>query len=64
MSTRAGDKPVIRIVSTKYDGEMVAEVRGNTVTLRPFRTRKGGPAEVVVSWGSIYTRAQAAKAVP
>lgn len=59
---RANEKAVSRIVQTKHDGEMVLEIRGTTATMRPIRTRRGGPAEVVVSWGSIYTRAQSAKA--
>lgn len=58
------EKPVSRIVQTKHDGELVMEVRANTLTMRPIRTRRGGPAEVVVTWGSIYTRAQASKAAP
>jgi hypothetical protein len=54
--TRATSRPVRRAVAT-MDGELVAEVRDRTLTLRPVRTRVGGPAEIVVSWGHIYLRA-------
>jgi hypothetical protein len=54
--TVATDKPTRRIVRTS-DQEMVAEVRGDTLTLRPKGTRRGGPAEVSVLWGAIYYRA-------
>lgn len=54
--TRAGSKPIRRVVTTRY-GEMVADVRGDTLTLRPLRTREGGRASVVVSWASIYISA-------
>lgn len=53
--TRATDKPVRRVVSSD-DGDLVAEIRDRTLTLRPVRTRKGGPAEVLTTFGGIYTR--------
>jgi hypothetical protein len=57
MATRATDKPTVRIVRTKYSpGELIAEIREGTVTLRPPRSRKGGESEVVMTWGSIYDR--------
>lgn len=59
--TRATDKPVRRIVTSKYDGDLVIEVRAGTATIRPPRTRKGGKAEVVVSWGHIYNSALKAR---
>jgi len=62
MTTRASKSPVTRIVSTTYEGELVAEIGPRTVVLRPLRTRKGGPAEVEVSWGLIYQRALSARA--
>jgi hypothetical protein len=43
------------------DGELVAEVRGDVITLRPIRTRAGGPCEVSAKWGAIYIRALDAK---
>ena len=62
--TRADEtKPVRRVVQTD-DGEMVAEVRARTLTLRPVRTRKGGPAEVCLSFSSLYTRALLARVTP
>jgi hypothetical protein len=62
VATRASsDHPVKRVVQTKYEGELVLEVTATHATLRPIRTRKGGPAEVVVTWGHIYHRALAAR---
>lgn len=60
--TKATDKPLARVVQTKYSGDLVVEVTSTKVTLRPVRTRRGGAAEVVLSWGSIYERALAARA--
>ena len=57
--TKASDlKACRRSVS---GGAMVAEVRDRVLTLRPSRTRKGGPAEITVSWEAIYYRAMLAQ---
>ena len=61
MATRATDKPTVRVVQTKYSGDLVAEIRATTVTLRPPRTRKGGPAEIVVTWGYVYDKVLAGR---
>ena len=53
--TRATSKPVRRIVVGMH-GELVAEIRDHTLTLRPLRTRAGGRAEVSIAWESIYIR--------
>jgi len=60
--TRATCQPVRRIVSDRTGREYVAEVRADTLALRPLRSRRGGPADVVVTWGAIYTRALLAQA--
>jgi hypothetical protein len=61
MATRATSKPLVRIVKTRYDGDLVAEVTEDSITLRPPRTRKGGPAEVRLTWGAMYQRLMAAR---
>lgn len=54
--TRATPKPLRRVVTT-MDGEFVAEIRQRTLTLRPLRSRAGGPLEITVTWGAMYVRA-------
>lgn len=54
--TRATDKPLRRIVRDSQGREYVAELRADTVSLRPLRSRRGGPADVTVGWGSLYVR--------
>lgn len=49
------DRPTVRIVLTTT-GEYVAELNDRTLTLRPIRTRRGGPQEVTIPWGAIYVR--------
>lgn len=58
--TRATAHAIRRVVTTT-DGEMVAEITDRTLALRPLRSRRGGPGEVVVLWGSIYLRAMLAR---
>jgi len=55
--TRATSQPTRRIVQDKTGREYVAEVRHDTLTLRPLRSRRGGPADVSIGWGAIYARA-------
>lgn len=59
--TRAKPKALVRVVSTA-DGELVAELSDRALTLRPLRTRRGGPAAIRVSWGLIYLREMLARA--
>ncbi len=59
MTTRATSKPLRRVVQT-MDGELVAEITDRVLTLRPPKTRRGGPAEISVVWGSIYLRGMVA----
>jgi hypothetical protein len=58
--TRANGKPLKRVVLSQ-SGDLVAEITDRVLTLRPFRTKRGGRSEVVVAWGSIYLRAMAAR---
>ena len=59
--TRAKEtRPTVRIVQSA-EGLMVAEIGAATLTLRPYRTRKGGPSEASVGWGAIYLRAMLAR---
>ena len=60
--TRATEKPLRRVVSSRHDGELVLEVRDTCCRLRPFRARCGGPAEVMLGWGLIYQHAMVARA--
>jgi len=53
--TRATARPLRRVVVGLH-GELVAEIRERTLTLRPLRTRRGGRAELVIPWESIYIR--------
>jgi len=55
--TRATDQPLRRIVRDQSGREYVAEVRADTLMLRPLRSRRGGPADVSIGWGAIYIRA-------
>ena len=59
--TRATSQPTRRIVQDKTGREYVAEVRADTLALRPLRSRRGGPADVVMTWGAVYTRALLAR---
>ena len=54
--TRATDKPLRRVVRDAQGREYVAELRADTVSLRPLRSRRGGPADVVMGWGALYLR--------
>jgi len=54
--TRATEKPLRRLVQAGSFGTMVLELRAETIVLRPYRSRRGGPAEVLVSHGAIYLR--------
>jgi hypothetical protein len=56
--TRATSHPVKRVVLTQ-SGEMVAEITDRVLALRPLRSKRGGPAEILIAWGSIYLRAMA-----
>ena len=49
--------PLRRVVQDRRGLEYIVEVRTDTLTMRPLRRRRGGPADVAVAWGSIYTRA-------
>ena len=49
-------RPTVRLVLA-LDGEFVAEMTDRTLALRPKGTRRGGPSEKVIMWGSIYLRA-------
>jgi hypothetical protein len=63
MATRAQDaRPTVRVCASKYDGDLVVEVRERTLVIRPVRARRGGPAEVEVSVGRIYESGLRAKA--
>jgi hypothetical protein len=63
MATRASNaRPTVRVVKTRYDGDLVLEVREDGFTLRPPRTRRGGANEVTLTWGAMYQRLMAARA--
>lgn len=63
--TRATSKPVIRVVRAGSgpfpELELVVEVTDREVALRPIRTRRGGPQECRLTWGTILTHAALAK---
>lgn len=57
--TRATEKPVKRIVKStnRRDHritEFTVEIRRDDLTMRPIRTKSGGPAEVVIPWSAVY----------
>lgn len=57
--TRATEKPVRRIVVAEDrfgTTEYVVEIRSRTMTIRPIRTRRGGPQEVELPFGAVYLR--------
>lgn len=56
--TRADqDHPTVRVVRSPADGDLIAEIYEFDLVLRPVRARRGGPAEVRVSWSAIYLHA-------
>jgi len=57
------EHPTVRVMNTP-EGQVVVEVKSRTLVIRPFRTRKGGPAEVTVNIGSVYNRALMNRAKP
>lgn len=53
--TRVKDaKRATRRVVEGMHGEYHIELRPEGLLMRPLRTRRGGPAEVLVRWESIY----------
>ena len=57
MATRASnERPTKRVLRSGW-GELIVELREDTILIRPLRTRAGGRAEVMVRVGSIYQRA-------
>ena len=56
MTPGSDTKPTVRVMHADR-GDLVVEVKLRTLTLRPFRSRKGGDGEVTVSIGAIYQRA-------
>ena len=62
--TRAHEvKPLRRVVRDQKALEYVAEIRADSLTLRPLRCRRGGPADVSIGWGAVYVRACMAKQI-
>ena len=62
--TEANDTtPTTRLMNTP-EGKVVVEVGARTLTIRPYRTRKGGSAEVRVAISTIYNRALMQRAAP
>lgn len=45
-----------RIVGGMH-GEYIIELRPEGLLMRPLRTRRGGPSEVLVKWESVYAGA-------
>lgn len=58
--TRATEHPLRRVVESG-EGPMILEITSRTIALRPYRSRRGGPAEIVVTHGAIYLRAMMAR---
>lgn len=54
---RAVSKPVVRVVQSVHEGELVLELTDHYCRLRPLGSRRGGPAEIEVPWGAVYLRA-------
>ena len=53
MTTRAtNERPTRRLM-----GDLVVELSAGVVTIRPVRTRKGGPAEIAVTPRRVYEAA-------
>lgn len=62
--TRATEKPVRRVVISEDrfgTNDYVVEIRARTLTMRPVRTRRGGPQEIEVPFGALYLRAMIAR---
>jgi len=62
--TRAAKSIVRRIVTDTRGQDYVAEVRSDILILRPLRCRRGGPADVSIPWGALYTRALLMRKLP
>ena len=64
--TRATMKPLVRVVRAGSgpfpELELVVEVTDREVAVRPIRTRRAGPQEFRLTWGTILTHAALAKA--
>lgn len=56
--TRGSDtKPLTRLLKTNDAEEyLVVVVKAGTLVIRPYRSQKGGPGEVTVNIGAVYTR--------
>lgn len=62
MTRASAVKPVRRVVQTLHDGELVAEIYAECVIVRPIRTKRGGKAEVTMTWGQLYQHLLIARA--
>lgn len=55
--TRAKDThPTRRVLTCRFAGDLVVELRSTLILIRPLRSRRGGPAEVALTVGSVYQR--------
>lgn len=52
--TKASNTPLRREVTSNFDGELIVEIRFDTVTIRPKRARRGSGSEVTLTWGLVY----------
>ena len=62
MTTRATNEHPTRRLMTDAVGDYVVELSERTITIRPARARKGGPAEIAVTMKLVYERALMARA--
>ena len=56
MTSASDTRPTRRVARSRSLGDVVIDLRADTITLRPKGRRRGGPAEVTLSIGALYQR--------
>ena len=63
MTNGSNERPTRRLLQSRI-GPLVVELSASTITMRPPRTKRGGPAEVTVTAGGIYEQALLRRVAP
>lgn len=51
-----GEKPLARLLTSRYSGDLVVELTTDSITIRPKGKRRGGPQEVTITAGALYDK--------
>lgn len=57
MTRSTNERPTRRLMVGRYGDDFVVEVGRDVITIRPKRSRRGGPAEITVLPGRVYIAA-------